>query len=751
MDKNVFYTISSLNYLHYALTVRESFLKHNPNYDFIIFIADSISNKDILSYLEKEIEKGADIRFFKEVENELKDAPFNDMLTRYSILEFNTSIKPYCMKYLFKKGYKKVAYIDPDIKFYSSIEKLDKILDDMDVVLTPHTMEAYPDDDKLPNSLTIMQAGICNLGFIAVKNTENGNKLADFWMDNLKDKCYNNAPIGLFTDQKWSDWFPSLFDKVYILKDRGYNASYWNIHERIIENRDGVYFANDDKLVFYHFSGLNRNCMEAISKYQTRFELKDRKEDLKQLFVEYLDDVNSKNADVLSKCKYYFENIPNTDVKIRQINRRMFHRKLEAKKIDLFNPDLKTTKKKLGLYHSEIFLKRHKLKYGLLWLLDNFYLKTKKKNFGINIIGYINEIHSIGEVARATAKKLKASGIPFSIYDIKSGACQISSDEQKEFSQYIAKKPPYDVNLFIINADSIPSIYKNHKNLFDGKYNIANWYWEFESGFDKFSNAFKYLDEVIVSTEHIKKGIQKAAPKGFKISKVPFAFNQPRFAPISKENICEKYGIDKNAFLVFFNFDYNSSYDRKNPEAILKAFNQALANENACLVLKTTNANNDNKNKQKFLQMVKELNLENKVVIIDEFLTKEAFMQLLQASGVYISLHRGEGLSMGCIEAMSLSKPVIASNYSGNLEFMNGENSLLVDVELKKPDTDFIPYKDVELWAEPNIEQAANYLRLLFENEEKRTELSHKAKSQIDEIFSNRNFQLKVYEILKRI
>ncbi len=749
MRQNAIYTISSLNYLHYALTVRDSFLKHNDNYDFIIFIADEISNQDIMKYLENLICQGVDIRFFKEIENELPDAPLNDMCARYNILEFNTAIKPYCMKYLFKKGYNKVIYIDPDIKFYSPIEKLDNLLDTWDVVLTPHMVEPYPNDGKEQKLQTIMHAGICNCGFIAVKNTENGNRLAEFWMEQLYDKCYARPKDALFTDQRWSDWFPCLFDKVYIFKNRGYNAAYWNLHERVITNRDGVWYANDDELVFYHFSGLNRKDMDKISKYQSRFKLSDRKEDLKQLFIEYLDDVNSRNADVLAACEYHFNYIPGTNVKIKDGYREIFYNKLKKEKISLYNADGKTIKKKLSIFNGKLLVKKHKIRHAFWWLINQFYIPKPKQNLGINVIGYIDEMHSIGEVARATVKKLKQCGIPFSIYKIESGAKKIPDAEMVEFQEYIVEEPIYDTNLFFVNADQIPVIYKHNEKLFKNKYNAANWYWEFESGFDRYSDAFKYLDEVIVSTEHIKRGLEKSAPEGFKITKIPYAFSKNWDELESREIVRSKYGIDKDAFAVFFNFDYNSSYDRKNPEAVLRAFEKAFKdNKDAVLVLKTTNADNHNKNKQQFMNLVNELGMQEHVVIIDKFLSRNEFISLMNACDTYISLHRGEGLGMGCIEAMALHKPVIATNYSGNLEFMNKENSLLVDAAMIKPDTDFDAYRDVEYWAEPDLDMAAGYLRELYENPEKAKQYGKCAKVSIETQFSFKNFACNLYNFL---
>ena len=90
MNKNVIFTISSLNYLHYSLNVRASFLKYNKNYDFIIFLMDNISDKYGCETLLKLNESGIDIRSFLELKNNIEFYKIEEMLLKYTVLEVNT-------------------------------------------------------------------------------------------------------------------------------------------------------------------------------------------------------------------------------------------------------------------------------------------------------------------------------------------------------------------------------------------------------------------------------------------------------------------------------------------------------------------------------------------------------------------------------------------------------------------------------------------------------------------------------------
>ena len=726
MNKNVIFTISSLNYLHYSLNVRASFLKYNKKYDFIIFLMDNISDEYGCKTLLKLNESGIDIRSFLELKNNIEFYPIEEMLLKYTVLEVNTSIKPYCIDYLFNNNYEKVIYIDPDIQFFSSIDKLDSLLDKWDIILTPHMMHPYPEDGKQQECQTIMMAGMNNCGFFAVKNSVEGKKAVSFWEQKLKDKCYVDIPNALFTDQKWSDWFPYICNNVYILKDYGYNAAYWNLHERIITNKNGEWYANNDKLVFYHFSGLNRKDINIISKYQNRFTLSNRKKDLEELFLTYLNSVDSFNADIFSSIPYYYSKVINTDCLI---------------------PDQKRRK----TYHKQkLFITN---KNDAIQAISGYDLDAKNYNFnvtlGINIIGYVEETHSIGEVARNFIDRLLGTSIPFTIFCVHSGSKKIEDEKLKKYMPFITQTPCFPINIIFVNADQLPIVMNDNKHIFDNKYNIANFWWEFESGFEKFSDAHKLVDKIIVCSDHVKKGIQNAIHDINKIQKItyPLDLNIPKLE--EKDIIRKKYSINTNHYVFFFNFDYASSFDRKNPTSILEAFHNSFSdNDNVSLVIKTSNSDKFVQNKKYFNNKIKQLNLYNKVIIIEDYLEKKEILSIINACDVYISLHRAEGLGLGMCEAMLLGKPVIASCYSGNLEFMNNDNSLLVNTKKIHANIDFYHYDQVKEWGDPDISQASEKMKFLYNNRNYGNNIGENAKKSILEHFSYKNFKNDIYNII---
>ena len=179
MNKCAF-TICSKNYLAQAFTLRESFLKYNSEIDFHIFLADIYDHE----LLEK-------FRYIIPV-NEKIVPKLEDMAFKYNVIEFNTSIKPFCIKYLLDK-YEKVMYLDPDIYVTSSLSVVFDMLNEKDFVITPHYNHLEKEfTGAIPEEI-VMFVGVFNLGFCAVKKGVVGELIIHWWMNRLENKCFDHS------------------------------------------------------------------------------------------------------------------------------------------------------------------------------------------------------------------------------------------------------------------------------------------------------------------------------------------------------------------------------------------------------------------------------------------------------------------------------------------------------------------------------------------------------------------------------
>jgi glycosyltransferase involved in cell wall biosynthesis len=99
------------------------------------------------------------------------------------------------------------------------------------------------------------------------------------------------------------------------------------------------------------------------------------------------------------------------------------------------------------------------------------------------------------------------------------------------------------------------------------------------------------------------------------------------------------------------------------------------------------------------------------------------------------------------LEAMSFGKPVIATNYSGNLEFMNDKNCLLVSYTKKKLKNTSYFYSKNQTWAEPDVSHATQCIKKIKDDKAFREKISKQALKDI------KRFTLKSQQqaILKRL
>ena len=175
----------------------------------------------------------------------------------------------------------------------------------------------------------------------------------------------------------------------------------------------------------------------------------------------------------------------------------------------------------------------------------------------------------------------------------------------------------------------------------------------------------------------------------------------------------EYFGLEPDHFTFLFNFHMNSVMERKNPLGLIRAFKSAFrADEPVTLVLKTMYGN-------RYSEQIKELRQAAEgwsIRIIDQTYSPDEVLSLMDACDAYVSLHRSEGLGLTMAEAMLMGKPVVATGYSGNLDFMDDSNSLLVPYELVTLGREIPPYKAYFEWAEPSTEHAAQWMRRLFDD-----------------------------------
>ena len=315
MNQTAIFTISSNNYFAFSRTLLESVKKHHDDADLFFLLVDEEADSQVTSV-------AAGLCAVIPVK-EIGIPDFQKMAFQYDIVELNTAVKPFVIDHLFKKGYHKVLYLDPDILVCGRLDSAIDALTDHALVLTPHQLSPVIPlsgyTSYLPWEQAALETGIFNLGFIGVSNTPEGRSFIAWWSNRCRFLCYVEPAAGLFVDQKWVDLVPCYFPSVHILRDRGYNMSAWNLHDRRLVNGR----VNDaEPLVFYHFSSIDMQNDDLITRHDASMQLRDRP-DLLELFRSYRQSVRRNGYDYFRALPYSYASFADGR-KIELLERRLF-------------------------------------------------------------------------------------------------------------------------------------------------------------------------------------------------------------------------------------------------------------------------------------------------------------------------------------------------------------------------------------------------------------------------------------------
>jgi len=343
---------------------------------------------------------------------------------------------------------------------------------------------------------------------------------------------------------------------------------------------------------------------------------------------------------------------------------------------------------------------------------------------GFNLIGHFCYPSGLRISIESMADAMRSAGIPISTRDVVTDA----KDDPQHAS--FAGTEVYDATVIHVQPEPHFDAAFERAQLAERTprtYRIAYWYWEFNSIPDLWVAKAKQVDEVWAATEFVAKGLRERL-------KLPVRtlFPGVKLAPFDKRSR-SSFGLDETPYTFLFTFHMMSVMERKNPLGLIRAFRAAFTPaDNACLVLKTSYG-------ERYPQQIRELRDAAQganIRVIDEVYSPDAVLALIDACDAYVSLHRSEGLGLTMAEAMLLGKPVIATNFSGNVDFMDDGNSLLVDFTLKKLGWPIPPYDAHLEWAEPSVEHAARHMRRLYEDPAGGRELGLRAKQSAEERLS---------------
>jgi glycosyltransferase involved in cell wall biosynthesis len=561
----------------------------------------------------------------------------------------------------------------------------------------------------------------------------------------------DNGDAGSGAVSAWLDSVPALAEDVAVLRDPGYAADPWNLADLPLDSTGPHLVVDASPIVTFDFSAMSTHDPFALCDGEDRVNLSSAP-DLAELCTQHADELIAAGEDQYSDRPDFFGRLEGGE-RLTPTMRRLLVQGIQAGVltqspltdagrrafIDYLNaPGDRGKAVGLSRLHMAVWDARHDLQaayphidgpdgagyagwlcyYGeeqeglspslvprtpeLAFRDANPLIHEDPPRWGVNVAGFFTAELGVGEAARLLMAGLDARGIPALPIQ---GHLTPPSRQSVEFAYASPDAAAYPMNIICINGDGL-SVFAREagRSFFDNRYTIALWWWEVGEPPPEWKQAFEFIDEVWVASQHIH---DLVAP----ISPVPvLKVTMPVLAPTVARRSRADLGLPQNdEFLFLFVHDYHSVAARKNPTGLIEAFKRAFAPDaGPKLVIKSINAQNALTEHDRVVLAAAD---RADIILIDAYVSAAEKNAMIAHCDCYVSLHRSEGFGLTLAEAMLLGKPVIATGYGGTMEFTNSDNSYLVNYRPVLVGDGAGVYPAEALWAEPDVDAAADLMR----------------------------------------
>ena len=744
-----FTTIVARRELARARTLAESLRRHDPHARCVVFVLDDCDAAEEPGELAASLVAEAEVEVLGPAA--LSIPGFAQLAARLDCDELREAVKPALIAHLLaRESGRPVCYLEADSYVTGSLEEIERAASEHGVLVWARTPAPLPPDGRRPNEADLRGAGLHDPGLFALAPGSDQEAVLGWWAHRASagaGPAGGAAPIDRLT---------TIAARQHELRDPGIGASYWNLYGRSIAEQDDGVTVDGARLRLLRLSGFDAQHPELLSDVQDRIHLSDHPP-LARLCREYAERLLANGELAARGLPYGWGALPDGtrfDRRLRDIYARAHDEAKLSRSpftragmeefyawlaepapaggafginrlcwlVREAQPELREAYPRLELAeqaHGLIgWLHAYAMEPGTLppmlmppatraQAIRERQRTAPPPPWGVNVAGYFESESGVGEAARLVVAALDTAEVPL----LPVGGRSVPATRHEDpFTSLDVSAAHFPVNLVCVNADGLPAFREDAgEPFFDGRHTIGMWWWELSRFPERWQPSFGLLDEVWVGTEHVASAVE--AVSTIPVYQVRLPVIKPRVVRVGRESL----GLP-GGFLFLHTFDFHSVFERKNPLAVIEAFKSAFPEPSGvALAIRAVNGEADPANRRRLLEAA---SASPGITVREGYLERNDNHAVTASCDCYVSLHRAEGFGLTLAEAMALGRPVIATGYSGNLDFMTEQNSFLVGHEMGPVGPGSSPYPPEAEWAEPDIEHAARLMREVFENQD---------------------------------
>jgi glycosyltransferase involved in cell wall biosynthesis len=353
----------------------------------------------------------------------------------------------------------------------------------------------------------------------------------------------------------------------------------------------------------------------------------------------------------------------------------------------------------------------------------------------------------VGEFLRATFRSLVAVGVDVRIRNLEAESETKEFQDVDDLRSRLVDRIDSEMSVFVQNGDEREVAFRRlGPELTSAGYKIVYPAWELARYPEIWARELEHYEEVWALSSFSAASFAASVRRPVKVMPLPCR-------PVLTQLLSRRhFGISESAFVFVFFFDLSSYIERKNPFALLEAMGKvrkARPYADFQVVLKMGSPHTNPPAVSRFLEALEPHR--RHAVLIEKVLTSNEAKSLIRLGDAYVSLHRAEGFGFSPGEAMFYGRPVVATGFSGNMEYMTPETALLVDYKLIPVLEGQYPHATGQVWADPDVDQAAAHMIRLLDDPEAGRALGARASAHVRTRFSHRACGLRYKQRLDEI